>query len=137
MDAIYRPENLFAGIRPERYEDGIRDFPALAEEAGTRASAMSDAEIEAGQRERTAQMIRLAELLMAGTPHDADAVQTEIHAQYRALSAVRAVTAAEFRAIGRSCVGDEEWRAAYDAITPGLPEYQRDAILTYSMNRLS
>jgi hypothetical protein len=31
-------------------------------------------EIEAGQRERTAQMIRPAELLASGTPADADAV---------------------------------------------------------------
>lgn len=136
MDAINRPENLFEGMRPERYEDGMRDFPALTEQAGRRASAMSEAEIEAGQRERTAQMIRLAELLMAGTPHDADAVQVEIDAQYRALSAVRTVTAEEYRAIGRSCVDNEEWRAAYDAITPGLPEYQRDAIVTYATTRL-
>ncbi|MFD5204702.1 hypothetical protein ACFWM7_32175 [Streptomyces sp. NPDC058375] len=45
-------------------------------------------------------MIRPAELLMAGTPHDADVVQAEIDVQYRAQS-----------------------------------EYQRDAIVTYTMTR--
>ncbi len=98
---------------------------------------MSEEEIEAGQRERTAQMIRLAELLTAGTPHDAEAVQAEIDAQYRAASAFRAVSAEEYRAVGRSCVENEQWRAVYEAITPGLSEYQRDAIETYAVTRLS
>jgi hypothetical protein len=35
---------------------------------------MSEAQIEEGHRERTAQMIRLAELLAAGAPADADPV---------------------------------------------------------------
>ncbi|MFF2045091.1 MerR family transcriptional regulator [Kitasatospora sp. NPDC058170] len=134
---VNRPENLFEGIRPTQYEESLRDFPELAEEARRRTSAMSEAEIEAGQRERTAQMIRLAELLAAGTPADADPVQAEIDAQYRAVSELRAVTAEEYRTIGRSCVENEHWRAAYEAITPGLAAYQRDAIDTYATTRLT
>ncbi|MFH9133580.1 hypothetical protein [Streptomyces sp. NPDC017524] len=52
----------------------MRDFPALTEQVGRRVSAMSEAETEAGQRARTARMIRLVELLTAGTPHDAGRV---------------------------------------------------------------
>ncbi|MDH6127305.1 hypothetical protein P3T39_004280 [Kitasatospora sp. GP82] len=94
-------------------------------------------EIDAGQRERTAQMIRLAELLAAGLPAAADPVQAEVHTQYRTLSEFRTVTAEEYRAIGRSCVDNEQWRAAYEVIAPGLAAYQRDAIEAYATTRLS
>ncbi|MGY5125395.1 MerR family transcriptional regulator [Streptomyces nigrescens] len=137
MTSINRPENLFEGVEPAQYGESLRDFPELAGEIERRTSAMSEAEIEAGHRKRTAQMIRLAELLAAGTPAGAEPVQAEIEAQYRALAELRAVSAEEYRAIGRSCVDNEPWRAAYEAIAPGLAEYQRDAIEAYATTRLS
>ncbi|MGW4836558.1 MerR family transcriptional regulator [Streptomyces globisporus] len=136
MTAIKRPENLFEGIEPSQYEGNLRDFPGLAEEADRRAAAMTPAEVEAGQRERTALMIRPAEHLAGGAPADADPVQAEIDGQYRALTSLHAVSADEYRAIGRSCVENDDWRAAYEAIAPGLAEYQRDAIEAYAMSRL-
>ncbi|MGQ4729082.1 MerR family transcriptional regulator [Streptomyces sp. Ju416(a)] len=136
MTAINRPENLFEGIQPSQYEGNLRDFPALAEEAGRRAAAMTPADIEAGQRERTALMIRLAEHMAGGAPADAEPVQAEIDAQYRALTCLHAVSADEYRAAGRSCVENEDWCAAYEAIAPGLAEYQRDAIEVYAASRL-
>ncbi|WP_431683101.1 MerR family transcriptional regulator [Kitasatospora sp. KL5] len=132
---INRPENLFEGVQPSQYEENMRDFPELAEEVGRRAAAMSQADADAGQRERTAQMIRLAELMAAGHPADAEPVQAEVAAQYRALTGLRAVSAEEYRAIGRSCVDNETWRAAYEAIAPGLAAYQRDAIEVYATTR--
>ncbi|GAA2743609.1 MULTISPECIES: MerR family transcriptional regulator [Kitasatospora] len=137
MTSINRPENLFEGIRPEMYQDSLRDFPELAEATEQRVATMSEAEVEAGQRQRTAQMIRLAELMAAGRPVDADEVQAEIDAQYRALAEMHAVSAEEHRAIGRACVDNEQWRAAYEAIAPGLATYQRDAIEVYATTRLS
>ncbi|WP_405415840.1 MerR family transcriptional regulator [Streptomyces rubiginosohelvolus] len=71
-----------------------------------------------------------------GAPADAQPVQAEIDAQYRALTSLHAVSADEYRAIGRSCVENEDWRAAYEAITPGLAEFQRDAIEVYAVSRL-
>ncbi|MFW3473370.1 MerR family transcriptional regulator [Streptomyces microflavus] len=136
MTAINRPENLFEGVRPSQYEENLRDFPALAEAGALRAAAMSPAEAEAGQRERTALMIRLAELMAAGTDAGADAVLAEIDGQYRALTELSPVSAEEFRAIGRSCVDNEQWRGAYEAIAPGLAAYQRDAIEAYATSRL-
>jgi hypothetical protein len=47
------------------------------------------------------------------------------------------VSAEEYRTIGRSCVDNEAWRAAYEAIAPGLAAYQRDAIEAYVTTRLS
>ncbi|MET8113636.1 MerR family transcriptional regulator [Streptomyces prasinus] len=137
MTAINRPQNLFEGVRPSQYEESLRDFPEHAEEVGRRAAAMTPEDVEAGQRERTAQMIRLAELMAAGHPADAEPVRAEIDAQYRALTRLRAVSAEEYRAIGRSCVDNDAWRAAYEAIAPGLAAYQRDAIEAYAATRLS
>ncbi|MFD7415118.1 MerR family transcriptional regulator [Kitasatospora purpeofusca] len=134
---INRPENLFEGIQPTQYEGSLRDFPEFAEAANQRAATMSPTEVEAGQRQRTAQMIRLAELMTAGLPADAEPVQAEIDAQYRAPVELHTVSAEEFRAIGRSCVDNDSWRTAYEAITPGLAAYQRDAIAAYATTRLT
>ncbi|WP_324795146.1 MerR family transcriptional regulator [Streptomyces cyaneofuscatus] len=136
MTAINRPENLFEGVQPSQYEENLRDFPALAEAGARRAAAMSPAEVEAGQRERTALMIRLAELMVAGAEPGADAVLAEVDGQYRAFTGPSPVSADEFRAIGRACVDNEQWRGAYEAIAPGLAAYQRDAIEAYAAARL-
>ncbi|MEK9523501.1 MerR family transcriptional regulator [Streptomyces venezuelae] len=134
---INRPENLFEGVTPSQYEENMRDFPELAQEVGRRAATMSQSEADTAHRGRTAQMIRLAELMAAGHPADADPVQAEIHTQYRALAGLRPVSAEEYRAIGRSVVDNETWRAAYEAIAPGLAAYQRDAIEAYATDRLN
>ncbi|QGZ47257.1 MerR family transcriptional regulator [Streptomyces sp. QHH-9511] len=134
---INRPENLFEGVQPSHYEENMSDFPEHAEEVGRRAAAMSQADADAGHRERTAQMIRLAELMAAGHPADAEPVQAEIDAQYQALTQLRAVSAEEYRAIGVSCVDNDAWRTAYETIAPGLAAYQRDAIEAYATTRLN
>ncbi|MFE5796421.1 MerR family transcriptional regulator [Streptomyces sp. NPDC056503] len=135
--SINRPENLFEGVTPSHYEANMRDHPELAQEVGRRAATMSQADADAAHRERTAQMIRLAELMAAGRPADADPVQAEIDTQYRALTELRAVSVEEYRAIGRSLVDNETWRAAYEAVAPGLAAYQRDAMEVYAATRLT
>lgn len=134
---INRPENLFDGVTPAQYQETLRDFPEHAQAVARRVAGMSPHDVEAGQRERTAQMVRLAELMAAGHRVDAEPVQCEIDAQYRTLTALRTVTVDEYRAMGRSCVDNDAWRTAYEAIAPGLAAYQRDAIETYATTRLS
>ncbi|MFB9367971.1 MerR family transcriptional regulator [Kitasatospora albolonga] len=129
---INRPENLFEGIHPARYQDGLGDFPELAEATARRTDGMDPAEVERGQRERTAVMIRLAELMEAGVPVADAAVQAEVDAQFRSLTELHPVTADEFRAMGRACVRQPKWRAAHEAIAPGLAEYQQAAIELYA-----
>ncbi|MGW4229297.1 MerR family transcriptional regulator [Streptomyces sp. NPDC004980] len=129
---INRPENLFEGVQPSHYEENMSDFPGLAEGVGRRAASMSQADADTAHRERTAQMIRLAELMAAGHPADDEQVQAGIDAQYRALTQLRVVSAEEYRAVGRSCVDNDAWRTAYEAIAPGLAAYQRDAIEAYA-----
>ncbi|MFE5483391.1 MerR family transcriptional regulator [Streptomyces sp. NPDC056527] len=134
---INRPENLFEGVTPSHYEDNMRDYPELAQEVGRRAATMTQADADAAHRQRTAQMIRLAELMAAGHPADAAPVQAEIDTQYQALAELRAVSAEDYRAIGRSLVDNETWHAAYEAIAPGLAAYQRDAMDAYAITRLN
>ncbi|MFF9363595.1 hypothetical protein [Streptomyces griseoluteus] len=43
----------------------------------------------------------------------------------------------EYRAMGRSCVDDDAWLAAYEAIARGFAAYERDAIEVYATPRLS
>ncbi|QEU96728.1 MerR family transcriptional regulator [Streptomyces kanamyceticus] len=136
MISISRPENLFEGIRSAHCMKALHGCPELVGAVERHAAAMSEAESEADERERTAQMIRLAELLAAGLPADADEVQAEIDTQYRTLARIRAATAEEYRAIGRTCVENEHWRAAYEGIAPGLAAYQRAAIEAYAATRL-
>ncbi|MFF7338069.1 MerR family transcriptional regulator [Streptomyces sp. NPDC008163] len=134
---INRPENLFEGVQPDQYQESLRDFPAHAERVAEHVDGMSPEEIEAGQRDRTARMIRLAELRAAGHAADSAPVQAEIDAHYQLLSALRPVTADEHLAMGRSVVDNPEWRAAYEAVAPGLAAFQRDAIEAYTAGHLT
>ncbi|MBH5129533.1 MULTISPECIES: MerR family DNA-binding transcriptional regulator [unclassified Streptomyces] len=142
---INRPENLFEGVTAAQDPQSLRDFPEHAQAVarrvagspGRRVAGMSPQDIEAGQRERTARMVRLAELMAAGHRADAEPVQAEFDCQYRLLTALRTVTVDEYRAMGRSCVVNDAWRAAYEAIAPGLAAYQRDAIEVYATTRLN
>ncbi|WP_316520466.1 MerR family transcriptional regulator [Kitasatospora brasiliensis] len=134
---INRPENLFDGVQPEDVDASLRDFPEHAEAARRATAAMSPAEIEAGQRERTARMIHLAELMAAGHPAEAEPVQSTIDEEYRLLGTIRSVPTEEYLEIARSCTENEQWSAAYEAIAPGLAAYQRAAMEAYAAERLS
>lgn len=70
--------------------------------------------------------------MAAGVPVADAAAQAEVDAQFRSLTELHPVTAEEFRAMGRACVRQPEWRAAYEAIAPGLAEYQQAAIELYA-----
>ncbi|MFJ6384348.1 MerR family transcriptional regulator [Kitasatospora sp. NPDC092039] len=134
---INRPENLFEGVQPDDVDASLRDFPEHAEAARRATAAMTPAEIEAGQRERTARMIHLAELMAAGHPADAEPVQSAIDEEYRLLGTLRSVPTGEYLAIARSCTENERWSAAYEAVAPGLAAYQRAAMEAYAAARLS
>ncbi|MFJ8626126.1 MerR family transcriptional regulator [Kitasatospora sp. NPDC093550] len=134
---VNRPENLFEGIQPADIDTSLRDFPEHAEAARRATAAMSPDEIAAGQRERTARMIRLAELMAAGHPADAEPVQSATDEEYRLLGTIRSVPTEEYLAIARSCTENEQWHAAYEAIAPGLAAYQRAAMEAYAAARLS
>lgn len=47
------------------------------------------------------------------------------------------MTVDEYRAVGRSCVDNDAWRAGYETIAPGLAAYQRDAVEVHATTRPS
>ncbi|MFD9686565.1 MerR family transcriptional regulator [Kitasatospora sp. NPDC059146] len=138
MTSINRPENLFDGIQPADIESSLRDFPEHIEATRLATAGMTPAEIEAGQRERTARMVRLAELMAAGHPAEGERTQQMVAEDYRVLIGLRTgVPLDEYLALARSCTENEQWSAAYEAIAPGLAAYQRAAMEAYAAARLS
>ncbi|WP_408667857.1 MerR family transcriptional regulator [Jatrophihabitans sp.] len=138
MTEINRPENLFEGFDPSAYEQEARQrWPQEWEQSARFTATLTPQDIERMQREMTAAMIRMAELMAAGTPvEDAD-VQAEVDAAYQAVCRFWTPDAAAFTNLGRMYVEDERFKATYDRIADGLAEFYRDAMACYADTTLS
>jgi hypothetical protein len=77
--------------------------------------------MEAIQKDLTACMIRLAELMVAGKPAGDAAVQAEVDWHYRWVSRFWAPNAEAYRNLGRMYVDDERFRANYERSPKGWP----------------
>ena len=138
MVKINRPENLFEGFDPSRYDAEAREqWPEQWEGSRQYVDSLTAEDTERMQREATARMVRMAELMAAGTPAGDPAVQTEIDAHYRDVCRFWTPTAAAYTGLGRTYAEDPQWRSVYDAIAAGLAAYQRDAMAVYAETRLS
>jgi DNA-binding transcriptional MerR regulator len=135
---INRPENLFEGFNPASYEDEARDrWPDQFGQAQPVAQAMSPGETAAGQKQVTAQMIRMAELMTAGRASGDPTVQAEVDQHYRWVARYWTPSAEAYRNLAQLYVDDPRFRANYERITEGLAAFQRDAMTTYANERLS
>jgi DNA-binding transcriptional MerR regulator len=135
---IDRPGNLFEGFNPADYEDEARErWPEQFEQAQAVAQAASAEQVTAEQKEITAQLIRMAELMTAGQPAADPEVQAEVDQHYRWVARHWTPTAQAYRNLGQLYVDDERFRARYEQIVPGLAAYQRDAMTVYARARLS
>ena len=135
---INRPENLFEGFDHAQYADEARErWPEQYAVSQHRAATLTEEETERIQRESTAAMIRMAELMAAGTPVDDPAVQAEVHEHYVALCRFWTPNAHAYACLGRMYVEDGRFTATYDKIAVGLAAYYRDAIALYARARLS
>jgi DNA-binding transcriptional MerR regulator len=135
---INRPENLFEGFDSSRYDDEARErWPEQFAESQRRAAAMTPEDMERIQKETTANMIRMAELMAAGTPVEDEAVQDAVHEHYVGLCRWWTPNAEAYVCVGRMYVDDERFTATYDKIAVGLAAYYRDAIAHYAATRLS
>ncbi|MEU2513937.1 MerR family transcriptional regulator [Streptomyces syringium] len=140
MTKINRPENLFEGFEPSSAEDDaeVRErWPEAWAESRQAVETMTAEDTERWQREVTAQMIRLAEFMVAGTPVDDPAVQAEMDAHYQSICRFWTPNAAAYKGLGQTYVDDPRFRANYDKIADGLAVYQRDAMVVYADARLS
>ena len=135
---LNRPENLFEGFSPADYEDETRErWPEQFEQAQAVAQATSPEQVTAQQKEVTAQLIRMAELMTAGKPAADPEVQAEVDRHYRWVARYWTPTAQAYRGLGQLYVDDERFRVRYEQIAPGLAAYQRDAMTVYARDCLS
>ncbi|MEU5403976.1 MerR family transcriptional regulator [Streptomyces sp. NPDC005963] len=138
MAKINRPENLFEGFDVSRYEADARErWPQEYEQSRQFTDTLTDQDQERMQRESTAQMIRMAEFMAAGTPVFDPAVQTETDAHYQGICRFWTPNAAAYKGLGQTYTDDPQFRSAYDKVAAGLAEYQRDAMAAYADARLS
>ncbi|MFD7324914.1 MerR family transcriptional regulator [Streptomyces sp. NPDC059875] len=138
MTKINRPENLFEGFETPVDEPEVRErWPEAWEESRAAVESMTAEDQERWQREVTAQMIRFAEFMVAGTPVDDPAVQAEVDAHYQGVCRYWTPNADAYKGLGQTYVDDPRFRENYDRIADGLAVYQRDAMVAYADARLS
>lgn len=139
MTKINRPENLFEGFGPVDAEADaeVRErWPREWEQSRQAVEAMTAEDTERWQREVTAQMVRMAEFMVAGVPVADPAVQAEVEAHYRGVCRFWTPNACAYRGLGQTYVDDPKFRANFDRIAEGLAAYQRDAMVVYADARL-
>ena len=111
MTRINRPENLFEGFDPTQYDDEARArWPQQWEQSKQFTDTLSAQDTERMQREQTAAMIRMAELMTAGTDVGDAAVQAEVDAAYQAICQMWTPNAAAFKSLGQMYVDDPRSR---------------------------
>jgi DNA-binding transcriptional MerR regulator len=138
MPKISKPENLFEGFDPAQYDAEARErWPSQWEQSRQFVATRTPQEQERVQRETTAQMIRMAELMATGSPPGGPAVLAEIDSHYQGVCRFWAPTATAYKGLGQMYVDDPRFKSAYDKIAAGLAEYQRDAMAAYADARLS
>jgi DNA-binding transcriptional MerR regulator len=140
MPRISRPENLFEGFDAARYGAQARErWPEHWERSGQQEllDTLSPEEIDRMQQEATAGMIRMAELMAAGTAVDDPAVLAVLDAHYRQMTRFWTPSAAEYTHLGRMQVEDDQFRANYERVAEGLAAYMCDAMAAYARARLS
>ncbi|MEU7020509.1 MerR family transcriptional regulator [Streptomyces sp. NPDC046203] len=139
MTSINRPENLFEGFRPDpAMEAEARErWPEEYERSRQTLDTLTPETAEQWQREATARMVRLADLMTAGTPSDAPSVQTEIAAHYQDVCRFWTPNAEAYKSLAATYVDDPRFRADFDRVAPGLAEYQRAAMTVYAEAVLS
>ena len=137
MTQIKRPENLFAGFDTTEYEAEAHErWPRQWEQSKRFTDTLSAADAERMQREQTAAMIRMAELMTAGADSADTAVQAEIETAYQTICRMWVPDADAFKHLGQMYVDDPRFKSTYDEIAPGLAEYYRDAMVVYAQTRL-
>ncbi|MGW7573038.1 MerR family transcriptional regulator [Streptomyces sp. NPDC054765] len=137
MAKINRPENLFEGFEPSPAEAEVQErWPEAWEQSRQAIETMTAEDQEQWQREVTAQMIRIAEFMVGGTPVADPAVQAELDAHYQGVCRFWTPNATAYKGLGQTYVDDPRFRANYDKIADGLAVYQRDAMVVYADARL-
>lgn len=141
MIEINRPENLFDGFDPSRYEAKVLDDWPDQEQARERSQQFTDSltaeDTERMQRKTTAAMIRMAEFMAAGTAVSDPLVQAEIETAYELIRATWNLDARAFKALAQNYLDDPAYTENFDRIATGLAGYYRDAMVVFADTRLT
>ncbi|MFD6390021.1 MerR family transcriptional regulator [Nocardia sp. NPDC060259] len=141
MVEINRPENLFEGFDPSRYESEVLDDFPDQQQARERSKRFTDSlsaeETVRMQRETTAAMIRMAELMASGTVVSDRSVQAEIDVAYQLIRPTWNPDADAFKKLARTYLDDPAHTVNFDRIAPGLAQYYRDAMVVFADTRLN
>lgn len=128
---------LFDGFDEQAYAEEARQrWPEQAASSAARVAAMSEDDKAALKDEYVAEMHRMAALMAAGEPVEADAVQREIGALHARVATMWTPTAQAFAGLGATYVDDDRFRVVYERVAPGLAAYYRDAMTHYAATRL-
>jgi DNA-binding transcriptional MerR regulator len=138
MPKINRPENLFEGFDFSEHDEEARErWPEQWEQSRAAVNGLSPDDVARFQRETTAQMIRMAEFMVAGAAVDDPVVQTEVEVHFQSVCRFWTPCGAAYKGLGQTYVDDPRFKAGFDKISEGLAEYQRDAMAVYADARLS
>ncbi|CAL9375827.1 HTH-type transcriptional activator TipA [Nocardiopsis dassonvillei] len=131
------PETLFAGFDTAAYTERARtQWPEAWRQAGRAAAGRDPAAWEADRAGLAAQLERMAAHLAAGRPVDDPAVQAEVHEHYLGITRMWTPDADAFIHLGRVYAEEGPWREVYEAVAPGLADYQCEAMAAYALARL-
>jgi DNA-binding transcriptional MerR regulator len=138
------PEDLFEGFEPrqaeqecdfvERYGEGVRRHFETSRQA-TKGWTRQDY-LDARCRGR-AMDTRLVELMRSGVAPDSAQAMEVMADHHRDVSLFWTPDRTSYTGLGQAYADDPQLRAHYEALSPGLPEYLRDAMATYAAQRLN
>jgi DNA-binding transcriptional MerR regulator len=139
VDDKVTDEELYAGFtaeQRERYEREVREQydPELVAESNRRARNMSRAQWQALREEGEEVHLALAGLM--DRPPDDPAVQALIGRHYAMMNQFYPVSAEIYRGLGQLYVSNEEFRAFYDKLRPGLADFLQPAMACYAEHSL-
>ena len=140
MDEKVPDEELYAGFtdeQVERYQREVREQydPALVAESNRRVRNMSKAQWQALQQEGEEVHVALAGL-MDKEADDAE-VQALIARQYAMVNQYYPVSAEIYQGLGQMYVTNDEFRAFYDKVRPGLADFLQPAMVYYAEHMLA
>ncbi len=136
--AVDRPEDLFEGFDQSRYAEEARErWPEEAAASERYVAGLSRAAQHELQRAWTERLVRVAELRAAGVPPEDPRVQEEMQGVYDGITPMWVPTASAFAGLGVMYADDPRFTATFDAVSPGLATYFRDAMAVFAEDRLA
>lgn len=133
------PTDMFDGFDNSQHEAEVRErWGDHAWESSNASWDRLGAEGRAAfAREQEAVGTGLAAALAEGLAPDAARTQALVARHYAQITAFWTPDAEAYAALGRMYVEDERFTATYDAISPGLAPYLRDAMAVYARENLA